>query len=74
MAGKTSQAGIVVREACEKFPDTPTRTLARMLKEQRPKLFPNISNARTMIQYHRGNAGGEKRGCVAAATMMVPAG
>lgn len=53
--------GIAAREACEKFPDVETRTLARMLAKDRPKLFPTIDKARCAIRYVRGNCGAKCR-------------
>lgn len=55
------------REAAEKHPDTPTRTLARMLAKQRPKLFPDVESARARIRYIRGNLGKQKRRDAASA-------
>lgn len=74
MAGKLSPAHPVAREACAKFPDTPSRTLARMLCEQRPKLFPNVQAARAMIQYIRGNIGTAKYKLAADKSLFRPNG
>lgn len=55
------QATKVAREACAKFPDTPSRTLARMLCEKRPKLFPKLETARCAVRNIRGNHGAKNR-------------
>lgn len=62
------------REACEKFPDTPSRTLARMLHEQRPKLFPSLENARGAIRVVRGNIGSKNRKEVSDKSLFRPNG
>lgn len=48
-------------DALEKFPDIQSRTLARQLHEQRPKLFPSIEKARTLVRQYRGNKGATMR-------------
>jgi len=48
-------------EACKKFVDAPTRTIARHLCENRPKLFPTLEKARTCIRRIRGNNGNKSR-------------
>lgn len=55
------QATKVAREACAEFPDTPSRTLARMLCEKRPKLFPKLETARCAVRNIRGNHGTKNR-------------
>lgn len=53
--------GKAAREACEKFPDEPSRTVARMLAKDRPKLFPTIEKARAAVRHVRGNVGEARR-------------
>lgn len=56
-----AQATKVAREMCEKFPETPSRTLARMLCENRPKLFTKLETARETVRRIRGNMGNDSR-------------
>jgi predicted phosphodiesterase len=44
-------------EMCEKFPDTPTMTLARKLYSENKKLYKNLEDARSAIRYMRGQMG-----------------
>lgn len=74
MSGKTTAVGIAAREACEKFPDVPNRTLARMLVEQRPKLFRNANQARVAIQRVRGNMGDRERKAIKDKSLFRPLG
>ena len=44
-------------DACKKFSDLPTRTIARMLNDDHPDLFPTIEKARGCVRQIRGNKG-----------------
>ena len=48
-------------ELLEKYPDTPTLTLARMMYEENPALFNSLENARSYLRYRRGNNGVSNR-------------
>lgn len=74
MASKPTPLGIAAREACEKFPNEPTRTIARMLHEQRPKLFPSIDKARDTVRHIRGNKGKRHREETADKSSFRPPG
>lgn len=52
-----SRAGIVAREFCERFPEMPTRTIARALYKQHPKLYQSEEHARTYVRVARGQKG-----------------
>lgn len=54
-------AGKLAIEILEKFPNAPTKTLARILYEQHPKAFLSLESARTRIRYYRGSHGGNNR-------------
>lgn len=58
---RLTPAGKVALEACRKFPDLATRTIARMLVEKRPKLFTSVEQARGIVRDLRGNHGRENR-------------
>lgn len=45
----------------EKYPDTPNKTLARMLKRDYPDLFIDIEDARTIVRRYRGKSGKQAR-------------
>ena len=40
-----------------KYSDTPSRTLGRMLKRDYPELFKSIDAARSCVRYRRGKNG-----------------
>lgn len=56
-----SPARIAAEKACRDFPNTPSRTLAKMLAEKRPKLFRTIEEARGLIRTVRGVHGEQNR-------------
>lgn len=62
MPKRRSTAREVAVSACKKFPDVPSRTLARQLRRDEPKLFKSVEYARLMIRKVRGNQGKQTRG------------
>lgn len=44
-----------------KYPDTPSRTLARMIYAMNPDAFLNVEVVRGYIRYYRGRKGVEAR-------------
>lgn len=57
----TSAKSQYTREACEKWKELPTLTLARLIYERRPQYFPNLQAARHAVRYVRGNNGAKAR-------------
>lgn len=57
---KRSAARDKAVEVCRQFPDVPSRTLARQLRRDEPKLFPSVERARDHVRLIRG-ANGKKR-------------
>lgn len=51
----------VLFEVFEKYPDLPTRTIARLLHKQYPELFPSLEIARNSVNYYRGTHGDKHR-------------
>lgn len=51
----------VTLEALERFPDTPSKTIARILKRDNPELFKDIEDARSKVRLYRGCHGKEHR-------------
>jgi hypothetical protein len=45
----------------DKFPDTPSRTLAKILKRDNSELFKDIESARSSIRAYRGKNGKSQR-------------
>lgn len=45
----------------DKFPDHPTRTLARILYRDNPSFFKDFEDARDVIRYRRGQRGAKLR-------------
>jgi predicted phosphodiesterase len=62
----------IIATLLEKFPDTGSRTLARMLHEKHPVIFDTLENARSSVRAYLGNCGvrhrksAEKRGTARA--------
>lgn len=44
-----------------KYPDLPSRTLARIICKERPEMFDNIEMARRLVRYMRGTGGRKDR-------------
>lgn len=61
MRNNRTVVGNAARELCEKFPAAGTRTLARMLLRDEPKLFKDFEHARTTIRRCRGEHGKHNR-------------
>lgn len=52
----------LVDDMCAKWPAVPSRTLARMLFREHPKLWPNLEAVRKAVAYRRGRMGVLHRG------------
>lgn len=59
-----TEAGKVVCEYLERYPTTPSRTLARLLRKEQPALFATERTALSMVRYYRGARGKKNRGKV----------
>lgn len=46
-----------VLDLLEKFPDTGSRTIAKILKRDNPEIFRDIEDARGFIRRYRGQSG-----------------
>lgn len=57
MASKATVVGQVAEEYCRKYADKPSRTIARILRAEQPKLFKSIDDARNHVRYVRGASG-----------------
>jgi predicted phosphodiesterase len=60
IAGKRSDGAIVV-EYLKKYPTSPSRTIARLLCSEYPKIFTDLERARNTVRYYRGSNGAENR-------------
>jgi predicted phosphodiesterase len=58
---ETKNKSDLVELYIQDFPDTPTKSLARLVHSEHPMLFPSIENARHVIRYVRGNVGERDR-------------
>lgn len=54
MAGKRGLSGDVAREACLKFPNASTRTIANYLLAKESRIFTSYEQARTAARVYRG--------------------
>jgi predicted phosphodiesterase len=61
MAGKITAVGQVTLKYIEKMQDAASRTIARQLRKDHPKLFTNMKNARAIVRYYRGRQGDHAR-------------
>ncbi len=52
---------IKIFEVLDRFPDLPTRTIARVLFKEAPELFNNPEHARNIVRYLRGANGDKNR-------------
>jgi hypothetical protein len=50
-----------VLEYLEKYPDTSSRSLARMICRDNPGLFKDVEDARTRVRLYRGQLGNNLR-------------
>ena len=53
--------GKVVKEYLEKYPTSPTMTIAKVLHKENPELFDSPEAARSNVRYHRGKMGKKMR-------------
>jgi len=49
--------GNIAKAALDKFPDTPTLTLAKKLYKKHPEVWSNLESCRGTLMYHRGASG-----------------
>lgn len=61
-----------VLQLLEKFPETPSRTLARMLHRDWPLLFLDVEQARSVLRYYRGCIGKANRDRLSDETFVMP--
>lgn len=54
----------LIKEALERFPSTPTLTIAKKLYKENPLLFTTAEEARSSIRYYRGAQGGQNKKCL----------
>jgi len=64
----------ISKEYCLKFPDTPNRTLAKLLLKDHPTVFITLEMARRAIRYSRGANGESHRKRVAPTEATKPLG
>jgi len=64
----------ISKEYCLKFPDTPNRTLAKLLLKDHPTVFLTLEMARRAIRYSRGANGERHRKRVAPTEATKPLG
>lgn len=56
-----TQKGELIKKYIERFPDTPTMTLAKKIYKENNKLFIDLEQTRRAIRYHKGQAGAHGR-------------
>ena len=50
-----------IREVLDEYGDLPTRTLARMLNNRYPQMFPTVETGRRLLRYRQGTSGNKAR-------------
>ena len=61
MAGKPRVSGQVARKYCKRYAALPSLQIARLLRQNEPKLFSSVESARTAVRYCRGAHGDAHR-------------
>lgn len=61
---KSSERTQLVLKYLNKYPETPSTTLAKALYKQHPSHFKNVEQCRYAIRYYRGKCGEKNRRCV----------
>ena len=56
---------VAMFDALDRYPAMGTRTMARLLKQQFPEMFPEIEVTRNALNYLRGTNGKIKRNALA---------
>lgn len=64
----------IAREFIARFPDVENRTLARLIFKEKPKVFPSLENARTVVRHVRGATGIPNKGHIADKSAFKPLG
>jgi predicted phosphodiesterase len=74
MARPQTVVAAVARAMLAKYPDWPSKTLARMLVEEEPVLFANVEKARDVVRMYRGQRGVHHRKHIRSNEHYRPAG
>ena len=53
--------GQIILEALDKFSQTPSLTIAKMVTKNNPTVFSSVESARALIKYYRGQSGDKLR-------------
>lgn len=61
MAGQRTIKGQAALDYLEKFPDTPSLSLARKMYKENPEVFKGLNDARDTLRYYRGQKGNGSR-------------
>jgi predicted phosphodiesterase len=61
MANRRTIKGNIVCEYLQKHQNMPSKTLAKLICIEEPKVFPTLENARDRIRYYRGKMGDRNR-------------
>jgi len=56
-AGRCKTKQEIASEVIDRFPDTPNRAIARVLRAEYPNAFPSLETARTVVRTVRGASG-----------------
>jgi len=58
---ETTISGETARDYCQRFPNTPTKTLARKAYKEQPKLWRTLETCYSAMRFIRGNSGKKNR-------------
>ena len=75
MASKHSfpkASGTVAKEYCQRFPETPTMTLAKKMYAENKEVYISLEAARQAVRYHRGQHGDKNRKFIVDKSLLKP--
>lgn len=68
---KVTEVGTVAKEYIGRYPEMPTRTLAKLMRKERPLIYKSAEAARHIIRLYKGTMGDKMRKQVADKRFMV---
>lgn len=74
MARNKSKVGELTVNLLDRFPNTPTLTLAKRLFKDNPEVFDSVEHARQRIRYYRGQLGDYNRKVIKTKKYLAPKG
>jgi len=54
-------SGNIAKQYLDRFPDSPTLTIAKIMQKENPEFWGSVENARSALRFYRGNMGKNKK-------------